>query len=68
MGAVIAVFILAIFYEGLKTLRELLLYWDLKRDNDKKSCKRLSKDITSISSYEAVPSPDENEDKRRGKK
>ena len=31
VGAVIAVFLLAVFYEGLKTSRELLLFWDLKR-------------------------------------
>lgn len=30
MGAVIAVFLMAIFYEGLKSLREYLVYLDYK--------------------------------------
>ena len=37
VGAIIAVFLMAIFYEGLKTLRELLLYWDLSRFKPKTS-------------------------------
>ena len=30
VGAIIAVFLLAVFYEGLKTFREYLLYLDFK--------------------------------------
>ena len=31
VGAIIAVILIAIAYEGLKTLRDVLLYWDMKR-------------------------------------
>ncbi len=31
VGAIIAVFVMAIAYEGLKTLREYLLFLDMKR-------------------------------------
>ena len=33
VGAIIAVLLIAIAYEGLKTLRDVLLYWDMKRSN-----------------------------------
>ena len=37
VGAIIAVFLLGVFYEGLKTSRELLLFWDLKRTTPQRS-------------------------------
>lgn len=30
VGAIVAVFLLALLYEGLKTLREYLIFWDYK--------------------------------------
>ena len=35
VGAIIACYILAILYEGLKTLREWLLYQDLKQSKQR---------------------------------
>lgn len=40
VGAVVAVFLLAILYEGLKTLREYLIYVDLKHWQDHKKSRR----------------------------
>ena len=48
MGAIVVSFILAILYEGLKTLREWLLYLDLKRS--KKQDKVSENDLGSRSS------------------
>ena len=48
MGAIVVSFILAILYEGLKTLREWLLYLDLKRS--KKQDKVSENDLSSRSS------------------
>lgn len=63
MGAIVAVFVLAVFYEGLKTLRELLLFWDLSRFKPKKTAGKdgLVGKCSSISNgYEPVVNSDDD--------
>ena len=56
----IAVFLMAVFYEGLKTLREVLLYWDMKQS--KKGSSMIN---TRSIEYEALDANDSRAPPRR---
>ena len=56
----IAVFLMAVFYEGLKTLREVLLYWDMKQS--KKGSPMIN---TRSIEYEALDANDSRAPPRR---
>ncbi len=56
VGAVVAWFILAIFYEGLKTLREYLFYLDKQQWKKFNACK--CEPVAYDKSIEAVSSVD----------
>lgn len=51
-------FLLAVFYEGLKTLRELLLYWDLSRFKPKKKTCSAS-EVLQTKGYRPVADSDQ---------
>ena len=59
VGAIFAVFFLAVFYEALKSLREYLVFLDHKRRQRHKSCKRkqTQTDKTSLIISEDVAPP-----------
>ena len=53
VGAIIASFLLALLYEGLKTLREYLIYWDYshwRKHSRQKTQANLTADHTDKSS------------------
>ena len=63
VGAIVAVFFMAVFYEGLKTLRELLLYWDLGRFKGKKAKNGLLTGGQCVAGeYDPVPTLNSDED------
>ena len=63
VGAIFAVFFMAMFYEGLKTLREVLLYWDLGRFKGKKAKNGLlAGSQCGAAEYDPVPVLNSDED------
>ena len=53
---------MAVFYEGLKTFRELLLYWDLSRFKPKKTHCSAATEMHTKGDYKPVINDDLNDE------